>query len=215
MHRHDINLDLEDLKYVKVPENSSEGMRTELKNGDLLISITADIGIISHVNDALQKPAYINQHIALVRFNEANINSQYVAYYLASDVPQKLFRGLTDQGAKAGMGLETIRKVRFVSPPLPEQQAIAEALSDVDGWVASLDALIAKKCDLKTATMQQLLTGHTRLSGFSGDWETKKLGDIFSIKAGKSKSAHIIDGGKFIIADTRGPQVRQRKKSTG
>ena len=63
-------------------------------------------------------------------------------------------------------------------PPLPEQRAIAAALSDVDALLAKLDQLIAKKRDLKQATMQQLLTGQTRLPGFSGAWEVKPLGDV-------------------------------------
>ena len=63
-------------------------------------------------------------------------------------------------------------------PPLPEQRAIAAALSDVDALLAKLDELIAKKRDLKQAAMQQLLTGQTRLPGFSGEWEVKTLGDI-------------------------------------
>ena len=56
-------------------------------------------------------------------------------------------------------------------PPLPEQRAIAGALSDVDALLGALEQLIAKKRDLKQAAMQQLLTGQTRLPGFSGDWE--------------------------------------------
>jgi type I restriction enzyme S subunit len=60
----------------------------------------------------------------------------------------------------------------------PEQRAIAEALSDVDGLLGGLDRLIAKKRDLKQAAMQQLLTGQTRLPGFHGEWEVKRLGDF-------------------------------------
>jgi len=63
-------------------------------------------------------------------------------------------------------------------PPLPEQRAIAAALSDVDALLAKLDQLIAKKRDLKQAAMQQLLTGSTRLPGFGGEWEVKPLKDI-------------------------------------
>lgn len=59
-----------------------------------------------------------------------------------------------------------------------EQQAIATALSDVDALITSLDKLIAKKRDIKQATMQQLFTGKTRLPEFSKEWEVKKLGDI-------------------------------------
>jgi restriction endonuclease S subunit len=59
-----------------------------------------------------------------------------------------------------------IAKYQLPVPPLPEQRAIAAALSDVDALIASLDALIAKKRDMKQAAMQQLLTGKTRLPGF-------------------------------------------------
>jgi type I restriction enzyme, S subunit len=65
-------------------------------------------------------------------------------------------------------------------PPLPEQRAIAAALSDVDALLGGLDRLIAKKRDLKQAAMQQLLTGQTRLPGFSGEWVVKRLGDVIS-----------------------------------
>ena len=63
-------------------------------------------------------------------------------------------------------------------PPFSEQRAIAAVLSDVDGLIGALDALIAKKRAIKQATMQQLLTGETRLPGFSGAWETKHLVDV-------------------------------------
>ncbi len=54
-----------------------------------------------------------------------------------------------------------------------EQRAIATALSDVDALLGGLDRLIAKKRDLKQAAMQQLLTGQTRLPGFSGEWDAQ------------------------------------------
>ncbi len=66
-------------------------------------------------------------------------------------------------------------------PPESEQRAIAEALSDVDGLLGALEALIAKKRAVKQAAMQQLLTGRTRLPGFSGEWETKRIGDILDV----------------------------------
>jgi Restriction endonuclease S subunits len=63
-------------------------------------------------------------------------------------------------------------------PPLAEQRAIAAALSDMDTMISGLDQLIAKKRDIKQATMQQLLTGQKRLPGFSGEWEVRRLGDV-------------------------------------
>ena len=80
----------------------------------------------------------------------------------------------------------TVRKtpVWIAVPPDHEQRAIAEALSDVDGLLAALEALIAKKRAVKQAAMQQLLTGKSRLPGFSGVWETKRLGEVADLKNG-------------------------------
>ena len=73
---------------------------------------------------------------------------------------------------------KSINSFRIPVPTLPEQRAIATALSDVDGLLGGLDRLIAKKRDLKQAAMQQLLTGQTRLPGFSGEWEVKILKEV-------------------------------------
>lgn len=80
--------------------------------------------------------------------------------------------------------LADLRNLKILVPPPPEQRAIAEALSDVDGLLAALDRLIAKKRDLKQAAMQQLLTGQTRLPGFHGDWEVKRVADFGAIVTG-------------------------------
>ena len=80
---------------------------------------------------------------------------------------------------------------------LPEQRAIAAALSDVDALLDGLDRLIAKKRDLKQAAMQQLLTGQTRLPGFSESWVTVQLGDISHIKTGDRNHEDKEDGGRF------------------
>ncbi|MDO9571664.1 MAG: restriction endonuclease subunit S [Hydrogenophaga sp.] len=74
-------------------------------------------------------------------------------------------------------------KEKFVAVPIPrptpdEQRAIATALSDVDALIAGLERLFAKKRNIKQAAMQQLLTGQTRLPGFSGAWTVKRLGDV-------------------------------------
>ena len=70
-------------------------------------------------------------------------------------------------------------------PNQEERNAITEVLSNVDGLIKSLEALIAKKSALKQATTQQLLTGKTRLPGFSGEWETKRLEELGSFSKGR------------------------------
>ena len=69
--------------------------------------------------------------------------------------------------------------------PLYEQRAIAEALSDVDELLSALEELIAKKRAVKQAAMQQLLTGKTRLPGFRGKWETRRIEELGSFSKGR------------------------------
>ena len=184
LSRGSIYLDLTDSRFVKLPPEAREGVRTQLNEHDVLISITADIGIVGYVDASVPSPAYINQHIALVRFDSSKTSGRFVSYFLASEKPQRHFRAATDTGAKAGMSLLTVQKIQTALPPLPEQHAIATALSDVDGLLGGLDRLIAKKRDLKQAAMQQLLTGQTRLPGFHGEWEVKRLGDVAEMGSG-------------------------------
>ncbi len=184
LSRDSIYLQLDDLKFVELPSNASEANRTQLREGDLLISITADIGIIGYITASVPRPSYINQHIALVRFDESSVSSRFVSYYLASEKPQKLFRASTDMGAKAGMSLITVKKLCVVLPPFPEQRAIAGALSDVDALLDSLTQTIAKNRNLKQAVMQQFLSGHQRLPGFTDEWEEKAIGEQIDLLTG-------------------------------
>jgi type I restriction enzyme S subunit len=73
-----------------------------------------------------------------------------------------------------------LARVPVLVPPPTEQREIAAALSDADSLVESLDALIAKKRDMKRAAMQQLLTGHARLPGFTGEWKRETIGEVFT-----------------------------------
>lgn len=99
---------------------------------------------------------------------------------------------------------EELAGYRLALPPLPEQSAIATVLSDMDALIGGLNQLIAKKRDIKQATMQQLLTGQQRLPGFSGKWEVKRLGDVLRVRHGKSQSAIEVSGGKYPILATGG-----------
>lgn len=207
MDRSSIYLNMQNTRYVALPVDSAEGKRTSLINADILISVTADIGICSYVDDRLNKPAFINQHIALVRISNRNVDSKFVSYFLSSEAVQKLFRSSADSGAKAGMNLDSVRRIKTARPPKKEQTAIANVLSDVDALLTGLENLIVKKQAIKTATMQQLLTGKTRLPQFARytegdkkgqlkgaksselgeipeDWDVVPIGSLFNITAG-------------------------------
>ncbi len=97
-----------------------------------------------------------------------------------------------------------MRDLLLPLPPLPEQRAIAAALSDVDALLDGLDRLIAKKRNLKQAAMQQLLTGQTRLPGFSGVWEVKRLGELVSLYQPETISAQQFNESGFPVYGANG-----------
>ncbi len=207
LSRNSIYLDLGDVRRVRLPAESSERKRTQVRNGDLLISITADIGIIGYVDASIPKPAYINQHIAIVRFDDSKADSKFLSYFLASNPIQQLIHSAVDQGAKAGMNLAGVRAIQIVFPPLPEQRAIARALADADAWIEALERLIAKKRAAKQAAMGDLLTGRVRLPGFSGEWRQIRISDDSILKArigwqGLKKEEYLSDGDYYLVTGT-------------
>lgn len=113
----------------------------------------------------------------------------FLAAYLTTDNYWKWVRLMSQRSGQPGVNSQEYGQLPIPVPPLAEQTAIATALSDVDALLNSLDQLIAKKRNLKQAAMQQLLTGQTRLPGFSGEWEVKLLGQLAEIVMGQSPSS--------------------------
>lgn len=104
-------------------------------------------------------------------------------------------------GAQQSLNRNFIAPIPIGVPRPREQYAIATALSDVDALLDGLDRLITKKRDLKQATMQQLLTGQTRLPGYHGKWIVRRLGDVLTICHGKSqRDVEVVDGPYPILA---------------
>ncbi len=128
---------------------------------------------------------------------EPKIVNRYLYYTLNSKETKKQVEDESFGTGYKSLSLKNIKELKIPLPPLPEQQAIAEVLSDVDALITSLDRLVAKKRNLKQGAMQLLLTGKKRLAGFSGEWETKKLGEIAYIKTGKKNNEDKIENGLF------------------
>ena len=119
-------------------------------------------------------------NVALIKtIPTKKIDRLYWYYFLKQE---KLFRFMEllsrRSSGQTGVELPALRAYELPLPPMKEQLDIATALADMDALISGLDQLIAKKRDIKQATMQQLLTGQTRLPGFSGEWEVKSLGDL-------------------------------------
>jgi type I restriction enzyme S subunit len=183
LQRENIYLNLSDLKYVDVQSNSSDGKRTSLKTGDILMSITAELGKIGWVHDGLGE-AFINQHTALIRLDDKISNSKYIAYLLSSKDMNHRINRLNDSGAKAGLNLPTIRSIPLNVPPLPEQHKISKILETWDKAISTTERLIDNSKQQKKALMQQLLTGKNRFASFEAEFTVRegfakrKLGEL-------------------------------------
>jgi type I restriction enzyme S subunit len=84
--------------------------------------------------------------------------------------------------------MPTFKALKILVPPVFEQKAIAEALSDIDELIESLEQLLTKKRQIKLGVMQELLTGRRRLLGFSGSWKCISMGELFSFGGGFTAS---------------------------
>ncbi|MCU9847826.1 restriction endonuclease subunit S [Defluviimonas sp. WL0024] len=157
--REHVNLRLASLIYVRPPSNA-DGQRTSLEEGDVLVSITADLGIVG-VIPAEFGEAYINQHVALIRPNKNLISSRFLGHFLASPVSQNHLSKLNDAGAKAGLNLPTIRGLPVLRPDRFEQDQIAERLDEIDSQIESTQLEAGKLKSLKSGLMDDLLTGRT------------------------------------------------------
>ena len=149
------------------------------KKGDILISAAGTIGRTVLYDGA---PAYFqDSNIVWIDNDESKVSNAYLWHRY-----QVTKWSVSHGGTVARLYNDNLRtKIHVAIPTETEQRAIAEALSDVDELLRGLERLIAKKQNLKQAAMQQLLTGQTRLPGFHGEWEVKRLGDVATFYKGK------------------------------
>ena len=159
-----------------VPMTVADLQRFRLRPGDLLVCEGGEIGRAAIWEEQIPECYYQK---ALHRLRT---KGSYDAYLMMSLLQLWSSTGYlanyVTQTSIAHLPKDKLEVVPLPVPPPAEQRAIVEALSDVDQLLGSLEKLIAKKRAIKQAAMQQLLTGKTRLPEFSGEWETKRIGDL-------------------------------------
>jgi len=125
------------------------------------------------------------------------ITSQVIPRYLVQLSNTSWYRRLANSimvgSTQVHITNTAFKLARVALPTKAEQQAIAEALSDADALIESLDQLIAKKRDLKQGAMQELLTGKRRLPGFGGEWEVKRLGSLGHFYSGGTPNTSVLE----------------------
>lgn len=168
----------------KVTLSSNELANFNVQKGDVFFTRTSEtpdeIGITSVLLDEPENTTF-SGFILRARpvLNILDIN--YKKYCFSADVVRKEIISKCTYTTRALTNGRVISKMNIAVPPKPEQKAIAEALSDTDNMLQSLEKLINKKRKIKQGAMQQLLIGKKRLHGFSREWEdceVDSFGDV-------------------------------------
>lgn len=133
--RNTIQLKNNNIQYVNLPE-LAEGKRSKLEKNDILVSITADLGSIALIPDHLGE-AYINQHIAMIRPKNTT-QSEYIAWYLKSDLGQKELLKNKRGGGKLGLGLDDIRNTHV---PVVEDDMALNVVEKIDRQLSVCDQI--------------------------------------------------------------------------
>lgn len=202
----DGRIDIEDV--LTMPMTDEQFAKFRVRCGDVLLNEGQSLELVgrcSIYSDEYPEPCAMQNQLLRFRAREG-VSSVFASY---------LFRRCQETGVFASIALKTtsiahlggsrFEQLRLAWPKMEcEQRAIATALSDLDGLLGRLDQLIVKKRELKQATMQQLLTGKTRLPGFKGEWEVKRLGNILKVRHGKSQRGIVASDGEYPILASGG-----------
>ena len=170
------------------------------EKGDVLISAAGTLGR-TVVFDG--RPAYFqDSNIVWLKIDKSQLCNDYLAHYYKV-IKWALSEGSTISRLYNGIICDT----EILLPPLEEQAAIAEALSDIDSLISSLQKLIEKKKAIKQGAMQKLLTGKKRLSGFNEEWEELNFAESAKLKArigwqGLTTSEYLQSGFAYLITGT-------------
>jgi type I restriction enzyme S subunit len=168
-----------DIKRAKLNPRVNSIIISRMNTPDLV----GECGYVDRNYDNL----FLPDRLWMTRFKRGSrINVKWLSYLLnLKEYKAKIKEAATGtSNSMKNISKDSLLSICIPFPTPEEQQAIATALSDVDALITSLDKLIAKKRDIKQATMQQLLTGKTRLPGFSGEWEVKRLGTLLTFQVG-------------------------------
>lgn len=128
----DCHIETDNMQPINAPDNA-EAKRTRVQEGDLLISITADLGRTGVVTKEIaEHGAYINQHLTCIRLKQDVLNPLYVAYFMESPAGKEQFESKNQSAVKAGLNFNSINSLRLMVPPLDDQNAFVDFIKQTD-----------------------------------------------------------------------------------
>ena len=151
----DCRISIDNMQPINAPDNA-EAKRTKVQEGDLLISITADLGRTGVVTKEIaDHGAYINQHLTCIRLNKEILNPLYVAFFMESPAGKEQFESKNQSAVKAGLNFNSINSLRLLVPPMDEQSAFVEFVHQIDKSKLAVQKALEQLETLKKSLMQQ------------------------------------------------------------
>ena len=151
----DCRISIDNMQPINAPDNA-EAKRTKVQEGDLLISITADLGRTGVVTKEIaDHGAYINQHLTCIRLNKEILNPMYVAFFMESPAGKEQFESKNQSAVKAGLNFNSINSLRLLVPPLELQNQFAAFVAQTDKSKLAIEKSLDKLEILKKALMQK------------------------------------------------------------
>ena len=154
-------IDRSDAIFVQPPDDA-EALRTRIREGDLLVSVTGEPGKVT-VADRTIGEAYVSQHVALVRLGEREFGD-FASWFLQGRAGQEQFRRMAYGQTRLGMNLQNVHDTVVALPPLPERAAIVSLMNGVAESDGRAREELEKLHSLKVSTSDALLTGRMRVS---------------------------------------------------
>jgi type I restriction enzyme S subunit len=170
--------------------------------GDVLITTEAPLGNIAQVPDS--KEYILSQRVLLLKPKEILLRNFLAHFMRGSYFQSRLFQ---NSSGSTAIGIQR-RKLDDIPIYFPtnkfEQSDIADALSDADALIESLEQLLVKKRQMKQGAMQELLTGRKRLPGFTKEWEIKPVADVAPLQRGFDLPTRQIHQGPYPVVYSNG-----------
>lgn len=181
-------------------EYAENNLGAQLQDGDVVISDTAEdysVGKVTELQGISNGKVFSGLHTIAYRPNKNIFSQRFLGYYFNSSIYRKQLYPLI-QGIKVcSISKSAISKTKLAIPPLAEQKKIAEILCTWDDAIEKQSKLIEKLELRKRGLMQRLLTGKTRLPGFTEPWKKIKLGEICNITTGRLDANAMVSNGEF------------------
>jgi type I restriction enzyme S subunit len=185
-------LDLTDCSYISVEEHAEIYRKCPVRFGQVLLTKDGANAGNACINTLAEEFSLLSS-VAVLDGTPEILTNRYAIQWILSPKGQAGLLSTIAGQAITRFTLQAIAGVAISLPPLPEQEAIAEVLECWDKGIRNLELKIVKKRLIKKGLMQKLLSGQTRLPGFSKDWKNVRLGDVLSIGNGRDYK-HLSDG---------------------